>query len=61
VMARPAKYPWRTMAVGESFFAAGRTPTSIHGDVRKYHRPLRVRARSVMINGIRGVRVWRIA
>lgn len=60
-MARPAKYPWRTMAVGESFFAPNRTTTSIHGDVRKHHRPMRVRARSVIVNNVRGVRVWRIA
>lgn len=60
-MPRPAKYPWRTMAVGESFFAPGRTATSICGDVRKYYRPMRVRTRAVIIKGIRGVRVWRVA
>lgn len=60
-MARPAKYPWRTMAVGESFFAPGRTSTSIHGDARKYFRPIRIRTRLVMVNGIVGVRVWRVA
>jgi hypothetical protein len=60
-MPRPAKYPWRTIAVGESFFAPNRTPTSIQGDVRKHHRPLRFKTRSVIANGIRGVRVWRVA
>lgn len=60
-MPRPAKYPWRTMAVGESFFAPGRTATSLHGDARKYHRTIRIRARTVMVNGTRGVRVWRVA
>lgn len=60
-MGRPAKYPWRSMAVGESFFAPGRTSTSVHGDARKYHSMIRIRARAVIVNGIRGVRVWRIA
>lgn len=58
---RPSKYPWRTMAVGESFFAPGRTSTSIHGDRRKYHSDIRIRARAVVVRGVRGVRVWRIA
>lgn len=60
-MARPPKYPWRTMAVGESFFAPGRDSTSIHCDARKYHRPLRFKTKTRVVNGVRGVRVWRVA
>lgn len=60
-MARPRKYPWREISVGESFFAPGRTPTSIGGDIRKYHRPMRFKTRTVVRKGVVGVRVTRIA
>lgn len=57
---RPPKYPLRQLAVGESFFVPG-----IHvNDIckRTYaFKPLRFRSRTVVRNGVQGVRVWRIA
>lgn len=58
---RPAKYPWKQMQVGESFFAPGRTPRSICNDARLHYQPMRFTTRTVVVNGTVGVRVWRIA
>lgn len=60
-MSRPPKYPWRTMAIGESFFAPGRTSTFIQQDARKHHRPKRFKCRLVMRQGVVGSRVTRVA
>lgn len=57
---RPAKYPWRQMQVGDSFFVAGRTSRCICKDASAY-RPMRFRTKTVIVNGERGVRVWRTA
>lgn len=58
---RPAKYPWRNIEVGQSFFAPGRTPTSIMNDARRFHAPKKFKSRSMIASGVQGVRVWRIA
>ena len=59
-MRRPI-YPWKTIAVGQSFFAPGRTSTSIMNDARRYHRPARFKSKKVMVNGLIGIKVTRIA
>ena len=54
------KYPFRDMELGDSFFAPGSSVIGIHGCARR-HRPMRFTCRSVVENGIAGIRVWRIA
>ena len=53
------KYPFRDMELGDSFFAPGATVISLHGCARR-HRPKRFTCRTLVENGIPGVRVWRI-
>lgn len=57
---RRSKYPFRGMEIGDSFFAPGSSVIGIHGCARR-HRPMRFTCRSVVENGIGGIRVWRIA
>ena len=57
---RPRKYPWEMM-IGASFFAPGRTSTSIQSDVRKHHSGRKYKCRKVAIKGVVGVKVMRIA
>jgi hypothetical protein len=57
---RRSKYPFRDMDIGDSFFAPGSSVIGIHGCARR-HRPMRFTCRSIVENGIPGVRVWRIA
>lgn len=57
---RRAKYPFRDMDIGDSFFAPGSSVIGIHGCARR-HRPMRFTCRSVVENGVAGIRVWRIA
>ena len=54
-----SKYPFRGMELGDSFFAPGATVIGLHGCARR-HRPMRFTCRSVVENGVAGVRVWRI-
>jgi hypothetical protein len=54
-----SKYPFRDMELGDSFFAPGGTVIGLHGCARR-HRPMRFTCRSVVENGVAGVRVWRI-
>jgi hypothetical protein len=56
--ARMTLYPWRTMAVGQSFFAPVSQVTASHWS-RKTGCTYVTRA--VVEDGIRGVRVWRTA
>jgi len=56
---RRAKYPFRDMEIGDSFFAAGSSVIGIHGCARR-HRPMRFTCRSVVEDGVAGIRVWRI-
>lgn len=58
---RPPKYPWRTVEVGESFFVPGRTSTSIQHDAYRYYRPRRFRCKQIMVKGVKGIKVTRIA
>lgn len=55
---RPAKYPFREMEIGDSFFVVGVPMTCIHGCARR-HRPRRFICRSTRENDIQGIRVWR--
>lgn len=57
---RRAKYPFRDMEIGDSFFAPGSSVIGIHGCARR-HRPMRFTCRSVVEDGVPGIRVWRIA
>lgn len=59
-MPRPPKYPWRTIAVGESFFAPNRTSQSIQHDARRYYRPRRFKCRKIMLKGSPTLKVTRI-
>lgn len=52
---RPAKYPWKTMKVGESFFIKNGYTGSV-GYPNNRLAPKHFRARSVK----GGVRVWRV-
>ena len=54
-----AKYPFRDMEIGDSFFARGASVIGLHGCARR-HRPKRFTCRSLVENGVAGVRVWRI-
>ena len=56
---RRAKYPFRDMEIGDSFFAPGSSVIGIHGCARR-HRPMRFTCRSVVEDGVSGIRVWRI-
>lgn len=56
---RRSKYPFRDMEIGDSFFAPGSSVIGIHGCARR-HRPMRFTCRSVVEDGVAGIRVWRI-
>jgi len=58
---RPAKYPWRTVEVGEYFFVQGRSSTSIQTDVRRRYKPLKFRCKKIIINGVAWVKVTRVS
>ena len=56
---RMRKYPWSSMAVGDSFFAPGRSATTMGGNassVRRLYPERKFACRGV--DG--GTRVWRI-
>jgi hypothetical protein len=57
---RPSKYPFDTMEIGQSFFARGISCRAV-GNAGRHKKPKRFRCRSVIENGIRGTRCWRIA
>lgn len=52
------RYPFAKMEVGDSFFAPLTPSASILTSARR-HLPKRFTTRSVVENGVRGVRVWR--
>jgi hypothetical protein len=56
----PPKYPFDTMEIGQSFFAPGMKVKKV-GNAARHYKPKRFRCRSVIENGIRGTRCWRIA
>ena len=56
-------YPFPLMNVGDSFFVAGKTEKQIGASIRN-HKARTGRSfatRRVFVDGIKGVRVWRIA
>lgn len=57
---RPAKYPLREMALGETVFVPGATQSKIN-KVRSIYKPMKFRVRAVVSGGVEGVRIWRIA
>ncbi len=54
-----AKYPFRDMDVGDSFFTIS-TPQSYVSLHTRVLRPKKFSCRTVVENGIRGLRIWRI-
>jgi len=57
---RPSKYPFDTMEIGQSFFAPGIKDRKV-GNAARHYRPKRFRCRTMVENGIRGTRCWRVA
>lgn len=53
------KFPLAVMEIGDSFFVVGVTIVSLHQGFRR-HRPKRFISRTVVEEGVRGVRVWRV-
>lgn len=56
---RPLKYPWQTLAIGDTFFAAGAHKNSLHGCASK--RGIKITTKPVTIEGVVGIRVTRVA
>jgi len=50
----------RTMQIGESFFVPHKITNHMTGTLRCV-RPKKFKQRTVTVNGVRGVRIWRIA
>lgn len=57
---RREKYPFKDMGVGDSFFCQRARSASILNCARKY-RPWTFTTRTVVENGVRGIRTWRIS
>ena len=57
------KYPWLEMDIGDSFFAPISVGSISQGIVyaRSHNSNLKFTRRTVIENGVKGVRVWRIA
>ncbi len=55
------RYPWNALGVGDSFFAPGRDVRTISSSAGQAARRLHTRytCRTVVEDGVRGVRVWR--
>lgn len=54
------KYPLGVMEIGDSFFLVGRNSQSVSGSFGLL-RPKKFSVRTLTENGIKGVRIWRIA
>lgn len=56
-----AKYPWKSLKINDSFFIpqAQRTQSNLHAAALQ--SKIKVKTRTVTENGVKGVRVWRIA
>lgn len=52
------RYPWAKLEVGESFFAEMRLTNQAAHAARAYGR--KFACRTVIENGVKGTRVWRI-
>jgi hypothetical protein len=57
---RPPIYPWRKLAIGDSFFAPGKTHQTLGATAGTRGPGIKVTTRAVTENGVSGVRVWRI-
>ena len=57
---KKSKYPFAELEIGDSFFVEGKTAGQF-GGWRNYHRPKKFSERTVIENGVKGLRVWRIA
>lgn len=53
------KYPFRSMDIGDSFFTTG-TPASYISLHTRLLRPKRFSCRTVIENGVKGLRIWRL-
>ena len=58
----PAKYPWRAMDVGDSFFVPEKTASYMTSAALNAGRTLgrKYTVRTVTENGVKGARVWRV-
>lgn len=56
---RPRIYPWLELDVGESFLVLGKSERMISRLGRRW-RPRRFRCKTIVCQGVKGVRVWRI-
>lgn len=57
------KYPWAQMEVGDSFFVPGSTAQKMRSAAShqaKRHPPKRYICRKEVVDGVQGVRVWRV-
>jgi hypothetical protein len=55
------KYPWASMEIGDSFFAPGKVGARVATAGKRGGGQSKFTIRTVTENGVRGVRVWRIA
>ena len=64
-LGRKAKYPYRQLEVGQSFFwpniRVQSASTSACNTARRIGNGVKFACRNVTENGVKGVRVWRIA
>ena len=60
---RPVKYPLATMVVGDSFFVATDVRSAVSGPASRCRKKTgyRFTIRTVEEDGIKGIRVWRVA
>lgn len=60
---RPVQYPWHEMQPGDSIFVPGRTVHQLGGTIATPRRipGTKWTARTATENGVRGVRIWRVA
>jgi hypothetical protein len=57
---RPRSYPFKEMAIGDSFFMAGKNRyRGLYTSAR--HAGVKIVTRTVTENGERGLRCWRVA
>lgn len=58
---RRPRYPWRQIAVGESFFVPHRKPESLRACVWHMRRELRFEFRTISYRGVVGTKCTRVA
>ena len=60
---RPVKYPLDKMQVGDSFFVATSVRSALSGSINRCRKKVgyRFTVRIVEENGVKGLRIWRIA